>query len=255
MRYPGGKGGCFRHIVNLMPPHDVYIETHLGGGNVLERKKPAAHSIGIDIDPAVIARWEQRDIEVSLLCMDAVEYLRDYRFTGRELVYSDPPYLVETRRSKRPLYNFSYTEAQHCELLGVLTALPCAVMLSGYRSGLYTEVLEGMQGWRCVEFESATRGGKAIECLWMNFVPGPLHDTSYVGDDFRERERIKRKRKRWRARLERMSPAERQAIIDEVRLLLAENGDRISSPSVAMTPAASPQMASPPGAAAQDVSC
>lgn len=30
-----------------MPPHDVYIETHLGGGNILERKKPAERSFGM----------------------------------------------------------------------------------------------------------------------------------------------------------------------------------------------------------------
>ena len=32
MRYPGGKGKCYQHIINLMPMHDTYIETHLGGG-------------------------------------------------------------------------------------------------------------------------------------------------------------------------------------------------------------------------------
>ena len=53
MRYPGGKGGAgvYQTIINNIPPHDTYIETHLGGGNILERKRPAARSVGIDVDP------------------------------------------------------------------------------------------------------------------------------------------------------------------------------------------------------------
>ena len=31
MNYPGGKGGVYQRLINLMPPHEVYIETHLGG--------------------------------------------------------------------------------------------------------------------------------------------------------------------------------------------------------------------------------
>ena len=56
MRYPGGKGGAgvYQTIINNIPPHDTYIETHLGGGNILERKRPAARSVGIDVDPEVI---------------------------------------------------------------------------------------------------------------------------------------------------------------------------------------------------------
>ena len=36
MTYPGGKGGngFYQKIINLIPPHDVYIETHLGGGAI-----------------------------------------------------------------------------------------------------------------------------------------------------------------------------------------------------------------------------
>ena len=30
MGYPGGKGRMWQNITALMPPHSVYIETHLG---------------------------------------------------------------------------------------------------------------------------------------------------------------------------------------------------------------------------------
>ena len=39
--YQGGKGamGVSEQIINRMPKHRVYIETHLGGGRVLLKKK------------------------------------------------------------------------------------------------------------------------------------------------------------------------------------------------------------------------
>lgn len=95
MNYPGGKGGCYHHIINLMPPHDVYIETHLGGGNVLKRKRPALSTIGIDVDAAVIETWQSREEYkkpgYTFINGDAGSILSEITLTGRELIYSDPP--------------------------------------------------------------------------------------------------------------------------------------------------------------------
>jgi site-specific DNA-adenine methylase len=94
MYYPGGKGQFYQKFINLMPPHEVYIESHLGGGAVLLKKRRAKKNIGIEIDPNVIKRWSttpQKNLE--LIHADAVEYLKRYHFTGKELVYCDPPYL------------------------------------------------------------------------------------------------------------------------------------------------------------------
>ena len=59
-----------------------------------------------------------------------------------------------------------------------------------------------------------TRGGLAEECLWSNFPePTELHDYRYLGEGFRERERIKRKTTRWTARLARMPLLERRCLL------------------------------------------
>jgi hypothetical protein len=34
---------------------DIYIETHLGGGAIMQRKAPARHNIGIDPDARALA--------------------------------------------------------------------------------------------------------------------------------------------------------------------------------------------------------
>ena len=52
-RYFGSKAtsGLCQPIIAMMPPHDTYIETHLGGGAVMQRKPPALRNIAIDLDP------------------------------------------------------------------------------------------------------------------------------------------------------------------------------------------------------------
>ena len=39
MNFAGGKGGTYQKNINLMPPHDVYIESYLGGGAIMRYKK------------------------------------------------------------------------------------------------------------------------------------------------------------------------------------------------------------------------
>src|SRR5688572_27326801 len=106
MAYPGGKNGSgvYQTIINLMPPHDTYIEPFLGAGAVMRMKRPAAQNIGIDRDPEALAHFNEKNAadpiaknddagSVTVINGDAFDFLTTYRFTGRELVYCDPPYL------------------------------------------------------------------------------------------------------------------------------------------------------------------
>lgn len=233
--YPGGKNGAgvFQTIINLMPPHPVYIEPFLGGGAILRLKRPAALSVGLDLDSAVIAgfrdagsqRQKQRGAPVLLagssdgrdraefrfLEKDALEFLASYPFTGDELVYCDPPYMHETR-TRKDLYRFEMSDAQHARLLTILCRLRCRVMVSGYWTALYARTL---RSWNRKSYQAVTRSGRvATEWLWFNFPePLALHDYRYLGANFRERERIKRKKLRWANRLRNMPALERRALL------------------------------------------
>jgi DNA adenine methylase len=214
MRYPGGKGKCYQHVINILPPHQTYIETHLGGGSVLLKKKPAAFSIGIDRDPAVIRRW--KEIVPTLahyVEADAVDFLRSTRFFGDELIYCDPPYLPSTRR-RNPVYRYDYCEADHINLLQTLQSLPCAVVISGYPSQIYDDCLSG---WSKQTFMTRTRQGSREEKLWFNFAtPNSLHDPRFLGRNFRERQTIKRRLERLQTRINGLSPREQSALISEL---------------------------------------
>ncbi len=212
MRYPGGKGKCYQRLINLMPPHQVYIETHLGAGAVMRYKKPAIRNIGIDIDPEVHALWRDQGIaeRCELVQADAITYLSDYPFTGSELVYADPPYVTSTR-SRSKIYRFEYDDAMHQALLETLITLPCMVMVSGYDNPLYERALDG---WEKTTFNAKTHTEVREECVWMNFsTPSRLHDTQYLGHTFRERQTIARRQARMRERIESMPPVERDDLV------------------------------------------
>jgi len=195
----------------MMPPHDVYIESHLGGGSVLRNKRPAARSIGIDVDGAVISSardWTIPNLE--LHHGDAAAFLTIYPFTGRELVYVDPPYLAATKGGRR-YYRHEYSDEQHVQLLQILGDLSCRILLSGYRSPMYDKILST---WSHQDIENITHAGRKTERIWANFdFSSELHDYSPVGVDFRERERLRRKAARWTQRLAKMPELERKAVM------------------------------------------
>ena len=249
MSYPGGKNGAgvYQKIINLMPPHDRYFEPFLGGGAILRLKRPARENVACDLmasqvsavtaelakfgvagitnsgdgirssNPAMKASSVENGdgIRYRLFRGCAIALLdRPSAFAARDLVYCDPPYLMETR-SGRKLYEHELSDFDHRRLLRCIRKLPCMVMISGYWSSLYARMLGG---WNSINFEAMTRGGHtATEWLWFNFPrPVELHDYRFLGENFRERERIKRKKLRWTERLKRMPVLEKQSLLSAI---------------------------------------
>ncbi|HIH4538671.1 TPA: DNA adenine methylase [Citrobacter freundii] len=231
MSYLGSKAasGVYQKIIAEMPPHDTYIETHLGGGAVMLRKPPARQNWGIDIDAETVEVFNQDNPDflerladtLFIDIGDAVEFLRcfDYASAGRVLIYADPPYLLETRTSAAR-YRHEYTVADHQRLLRCLMSLPenVSVILSGYPSQLYDNTLTG---WRSREFQAMTRGGVRTEKIWMNYQEAHAYSHTFAGKDYNDRYRIKRKAQRWKAKFAALPPAERLAIM----VALGEVGD------------------------------
>jgi DNA adenine methylase len=211
--YFGSKAtsGLSQPIIAMMPPHDTYIETHLGGGAIMRRKPPALHNIAIDLDPEALRTFEC-DYPVEKVQGCAHKFLSAYTFSGRELAYCDPPYLHYIRTSNRR-YRFDYTEQDHIELLELLKKIPCSVMLSGYPSVLYDELLTD---WGSLELQVMNQGGVRTEKLWFNFTPDRVHWSRYAGRNFTDRQRIKRKAETWGRRYHALPRAERLAVLSSI---------------------------------------
>lgn len=220
MRYNGGKGRSFRNIINLIPPHDVYVEAFVGYGSVIRNKRPADINIAMDKNEAVVtevsAMMAVSGIGCECIVGNAVHILSSGKWTPNTFFYLDPPYLFGTRSSNRPLYVHEFgTPKQHKKLLDVIKSLPGMVMISGYWSDLYATHLAS---WYTFSWDDYTRGHrKTKEWLWMNYPPPTeLHDYSFFGRDYRERERFKKKKERWLAQLEATPTMERNALLSAI---------------------------------------
>jgi hypothetical protein len=151
---------------------------------------------------------------------DALTFLQSYPFAPDDLIYCDPPYLLETLAS-RPRYRHNFSDEQHAELLASIGDLPCRVMISGYWSEMYADVL---RRWNSIHFEAMTRGGMATEWLWFNFDPPvALHDYRYLGETAHQRQDLKRQIASWTGKLERMPALKKQALLAAIGSTIGEN--------------------------------
>jgi DNA adenine methylase len=82
------------------------------------------------------------------------------------LIYVDPPYLLTTRRQR--YYNVEMTEdEEHQKLINILKEHSGPVILSGYNSDLYDDLL---CDWNKIEIRTnAEQGKERIEAIWFNF--------------------------------------------------------------------------------------
>lgn len=128
----------------------------------------------------------QRLMHASIECCDAAG-LVDRLATVDTVVYADPPYLADTRRSRSRRrvtadYRSDMGSPEEHERLGeTLHKTPAKVILSGYPSPLYEDLYgDWVQVDTHVHAHSSNSvnalRGKRIERLWCNFEPPQVRD-------------------------------------------------------------------------------
>ena len=144
---------------------------------------------------------------------DGLELLVQYSNKPATLVYIDPPYLADRGRG----YNLEACDQDfHERLLSQALLCKCMIVISGYHSRTYSELLEGRGGWNRVELSAttqATNGDRLSrqEILWMNGPAERAWRNGRVGIALTKREQkdgrvnpprgqIRRCRRIWRVR-------------------------------------------------------
>ena len=109
-----------------------------------------------------------RDVRIER--KDGIELLEEYSNRPATLVYIDPPYLADRGVG----YSVEASDQDfHERLLSQTLLCKCMIMISGYKSETYTELLEERGGWHRIELQAATQttNGDRLgrrEMLWMN---------------------------------------------------------------------------------------
>ncbi|AEF45940.1 D12 class N6 adenine-specific DNA methyltransferase [Serratia sp. AS12] len=118
--------------------------------------------------PDNLAAIGQRFSGVIIENKNAVDVIKAHD-SETTVFFIDPPYLPETRVQGNRYYRFEMDETEHRSLLDAILEVSGMVLISGYDSELYNEMLSGwrkeVKGARI----SAGRGTKVrTECLWIS---------------------------------------------------------------------------------------
>ncbi|UYZ64897.1 hypothetical protein [Hymenobacter weizhouensis] len=219
--YFGGKGssGTYQRIINHIRPHNTLMIPYLGNCAVTRAIRWPGRVLLNDLDPQIVQAWQAAQLgpQVEISNNDALAFLRaalQRPELGRIVVYCDPPYPLGSRRSRRQVYRHEMSDLQHRQFLDTIRWLRVDCLISTYPNDLYADQLSH---WNRTEFQGQTRQGPATEWLFYNYpTPQVLHDDSFSGQGYRQREYIKRKASRWVRNFNRMLPHEQQTILRQL---------------------------------------
>jgi len=250
--YVGSKGnnGVHQNIISHIPVHDVLVIPFLGHCSIVRNIISSSILICVDASADVVEAWRSYLVNnfsyvpsfvgsdkyiftgsnkrvlapiIYLICDDSLVFLK---FKLRSLIpinmdkisiYLDPPYLLSSRVSSVPIYVNEFSEKQHIALLNILSTFTnYHVIISSYRNDLYDSLLSN---WSVFSFNSSNRVGSIIETIYYNFSLDDviLHDYSFIGGDYRGRERIKLIRNRFLSKINSMSKLERESFLFSLR--------------------------------------
>lgn len=121
--------------------------------------------------PQAIAAVGQRFQGVLIENRPAIEVMQQHD-RNDTLHFVDPPYLLSTRvlqANGKGYYRHEMTDADHQALLQVLLELEGMVVVSGYDSELYNDMLAGWETFQTKSRISARRGtALRTEVVWIN---------------------------------------------------------------------------------------
>lgn len=226
--YFGGKSGngTYQNLINHIPPHDVFYSLFLGHCGVTRHIKPAAMNYLNDLDVRIIQAWNESGLPGNQYVFTnepALIILKELagRSPDGKFIYLDPPYRKSSRKSQADVYRHEMTDLDHTDLLSQIVAMPAhKIMISHYPDPMYDEALKG---WYTHDFYSMIRNGLVLERIYYNYeLRGKLHDYSFIGNDFREREALGRIKRNFIRKLNALSPQLRESIFQD---LIAQYSD------------------------------
>ncbi len=116
--------------------------------------------------PEKIMQTAERLRGVQIENRPAVEIIQKFNYEN-VLIYCDPPYMLETRNRKQ--YKCEMDETDHEELLELLLNHKGPVIISGYETELYNNMLAGWNKKETTTYSQVC--SKKKEVLWMNYEP------------------------------------------------------------------------------------
>lgn len=126
--------------------------------------------------PEKIMQAAERLRGVQIENRPALELIQRFNFKN-VLIYCDPPYMLKTRHGKQ--YRCEMDDRDHEELLVLLLKHKGPVVISGYDTELYDNMLAGWNRYETTAYSQIA--SKKREVLWINYDP-PARQMNF--DDY-----------------------------------------------------------------------
>ena len=214
--YPGNKGGqgIREFLVNYIPKSNRYFSLFYGGGGFENCKymKTITWTCA-EINPDNT----KYETDTAVITFSDYRYLiAKINFTQDDFVFADPPYLFSTRLSGKKIYKYEFTKPQHIEVLNYISSLNSKILITHPKNALYDRLLPN---FNCIEFEYMTHGGWFKDAIYFNYSTADIELVNYatLGENFTERQQIKRKRKSMINKIEKLPILQQKALIAELK--------------------------------------
>ncbi len=232
--FTGSKGGSGvkEFIINHIPQCEIFYEGFAGKAIISE----TLLNCGANIKRIVCTEVNPKtyfDLSKKLKHPKVITWLGDFiKMINRETelglnskifyketdcFYFDPPYRMDSRSHKREYYgDFDWDDNAHksfFKLVEMLNNAGSKILISHYPDPIYDEQFKE---WNKEDFRTRTR--TVTERLYWNFDLNAhsLATTEFLGNDFTDRQRIKRKVERMTAKINSLPRHERQAIVESL---------------------------------------
>lgn len=116
--------------------------------------------------PEKILQAAERLRGVQIENRPAIELIRRFNYKN-VLVYCDPPYMLGTRHGKQ--YRYEMDDSMHEELLETLLLHEGPVLINGYETELYSDMLSGWHRYEATAYSQVC--SRKQEVLWANYAP------------------------------------------------------------------------------------
>lgn len=217
--YKGHKNidGVFQKIINHIPKHKVYYELFAGSASVHAKMTVWPGKVHlIELDNEVCKLLSLTFPEATVINGNSIKLLKSKYIEPCQdtFIFVDPPYHHSTRPLQTNLYKYELSHSDHVQLLSHLLEMKNKIMVVHPRCELYDSMLSD---WIKVDLKIRYNRKTSHECLYMNYELDVLHDTSFVGSDCWERQRIKRKCDRLIQKIEKLPNNEKQYILERIK--------------------------------------
>ncbi|MDD7885756.1 hypothetical protein [Flavivirga sp. 57AJ16] len=215
MKYTGNKNipGVIEFLINRLPKSERYFSLFMGGAGL--ENSVYTQDITFYCSEKDKEQWKNKGKNFVIWeCYRSL--IEDNVFTSEDFIFADPPYMISTRRSKKKIYKNEFTVPDHIEFLNYMISSTAKIMITHPRCDLYDEKLKD---WSIEEFKYMTRGGIFHDALYTNYNPADIELMNYkcLGNDFTERQAIKRQRHNIIKKFKKMNKHKKEAIIIELK--------------------------------------